>query len=280
MAKRKPSKWQLPLRIERRYGRQVPREPAELTEAPLHAGITLDEVLTVCGVFLNELGQRTGVRPVAPYERKLHGKLVGLMLGQPEPVFSTLGLYLLTTSVVPHRVLYVGKSTDASGMVRGRLLAHLLPSGGREAVAARLREAMTQLKRSEMNWHEQEQRLRRAVFGANTWSRRIANRKPEERAQPLAAARLVAEGAFDVTVIALHGDGAEYAPVLEWMALEAARARHGSFPPLNAVHAMLGTNGYHGLKSRWNELKWRGRVEDCAAAAMSVLRPNCPSRFL
>lgn len=280
MAKRKPSKWQLPLRIERRYGHQVPREPAELMEPSLHAGITLDEVLAACGVFLNELGQRTGVRPVAPYERQLHGRLVNLMLGQPEPVFSTLGVYLLTTSVAPHRVLYVGKSTDASAMIRGRLLAHLLPSGGREAVAARLREAMTQMKRAEMNWREKEQCLRRAVFGANTWSRRMAHRKPQKRVQPLAAARLVAEGAFDVTVIALHGDGAEYAPALEWMALEAARRRHGGFPPLNSVHAMLGTNGYHGLKSRWNDMTWRSRVEDCAAAAMSALLLSAPGRLL
>jgi hypothetical protein len=282
MARRKPSRWQLPLRIERSHGGTVPREPARRTEAALHSGLTLDELLAACTLFLNELAWRTGVRPVAPYERDLHGKLVELMLGRSQRVFSTLGLYIFSEAVAPHRVLYVGKSTDYAAMVRGRILAHLLPSGGRAGVAARLREAMKQLPQFDSDWQARQQCLRQAVFGANRWSRCPRTKGPGRQPDPryLAAARLIADGAFDVTVIPLRGDGAEYAPALEWMALEAARVHYGGLPPLNGLHAMLSSNGHRGLKVRWSDPEWREHLRHCANQALSAVRPHGPGPFL
>lgn len=276
MRRRGPKSAYLPLRLERRHRVRVPREPAKLLDASLRQGLTLDELLASCSVFLDELGHWTGVRPVAPVVRNLHGSLVDFLLGgQPQKVFATTGVYVLTASAGRETVLYVGRCTNTVSAIAGRLLEHFLPSGGRPTLGVRLREAFRQVKTGDGgDLLAQHRSLRRAVFGANGWLRRFTSRaRPARRPELMAAAELVGEGAFELTLIPLQEDGCEYAPAMEWRALEAARRRYRRLPPLNEVHAMLSSNGYRSDRVRWGDSAWRERLEHCAARALAQLVP-------
>ncbi len=284
MPRRRPSKWQAPLRLERRYGIRVPREPERAIAPSLRAGLTLDELITVFGTFLDALSEKTGVRPVTTVERALFGRLVSLLLGERQDVFSAVGVYVLTLSTAPNTVLYVGRSTNMASAIRGRLLDHFLPSGGREGVAAQLREALNRLgarREFESDWRAQHRCLRQAVLGSNRWhARGNEPQAPEYRPSLRAAADLVRDGAFELAVLPLRGDGCEYAVVLEWLALEASLRLYGQLPPLNTNHAALRVNGYRQDRARWQLPDWKDYLDHCAAVAVGTLRTEAAHRRL
>lgn len=131
------------------------------------------------------------------------------------------------------------------------------------------------------DWRAEERCLRRAVCGGNRWARSGTEMDKCERGPArAAAARLVADGAFDLAVLPLHGDACEYAPALEWISLEASLRWYGRLPPLNELHAMLNTNGRLAERVRWRLPEWRDRLDRSATAALRIVRPvETPQRL-
>ncbi len=218
----------------RLLGRLVPLEPGAVDD-------TVDTWLPVA-----ELAEAiAGLRPW--FDRRVAGlpqtlqlsagyypHMAKLPFGDQRRDLLTAGMYVITDSSPEQRVLYVGSSVDNT--VRSRLIAHLLADGRMYSAQRAFRFAFEQLGQRDYACEEDADRvLRRALWSRNRWLAQPGGL--DGRRQQ--AAELVADGAFDIALVAVPASHAVLARCLERFATELVRHATGSYPPLNDAPVAL-----------------------------------------
>jgi hypothetical protein len=120
--------------------------------------------------------------------------------------------------------------------VRTRLIAHLFADGRMYSAQRAFRFAFEQLGQRDFASEEEADRvLRRALWSRNRWLAQPGGL--DGRRQQ--AAELVADGAFDIAIVAVPSSHAILARCLERFATEHVRHATGSYPPLNDAPVAL-----------------------------------------
>lgn len=222
-------------------GRLVPLEPEEV-------GDTVDAWLRLANVAeaIAELGpwfdQRVaGLPQTLRLSTGFYPHMAKLPFGDQRRDLLTAGMYVITDSSPDQRVLYVGSSVDNT--VRTRLIAHLFADGRMYSAQRAFRFAFEQLGQREYASEVDVDRvLRRALWSRNRWLAQPGGL--DGRRQQ--AAELVADGAFDIAIVAVPSSHAILARCLERFATELVRHATGSYPPLNDAPVALERDVWRG----------------------------------
>lgn len=215
-------------------GRLVPLEPKEVDN-------TVDEWLPLgrLSKAIDRIAPWLDVR-VAGLSHRLqlsagyYPHMAKLPFGDQRRDLLAAGMYVITDSSPDQRVLYVGSSVDNT--VRTRLIAHLFADGRMYSAQRAFRFAFEQLGQRDYTSEEEADRvLRRALWSRNRWLAQPGGL--DGRRQQ--AAELVADGAFDIAIVAVPSSHAILARCLERFATELVRNATGSYPPLNDAPVAL-----------------------------------------
>jgi hypothetical protein len=215
----------LDLRI---LGRMLPIEPARVedTQPTWLALHDLDQALKRVSRLLER--RLKNLSATLELSVGFYPQMARLPFGEQRRDLLVPGMYALTDASPARRLLYIGSSVD--GSVRSRLVSHLF-AGGRMARAQRsFRQALEQVRRRGYGSEEETDRtLRRALWANNRWLSSPGGLGGGRQT----AAELVAEGAFEVSIVAVPLGYEVLARCLERFATEFVRQRTGWYPPLN-----------------------------------------------
>ena len=215
-------------------GRLVPLEPEEVDDTvdkwlPLsHLADAIDKLgpwmdRRVAGL-MQQLQLSTGYYP----------HMAKLPFGEQRRDLLVPGMYVISDTSPAQRVLYVGSSVDNS--VRSRLIAHLYADGRMYSAQRAFRYAFERLGKLGFECEEEADRvLRRSLWSRNRW---LAQPGGLDGDRELAAG-LIADGSFDIAIVAVPASHAILARCLERFATELVRRETGSYPPLNDAPVAL-----------------------------------------
>jgi hypothetical protein len=151
-----------------------------------------------------------------------------LPFGEQRRDLLVAGMYVITDTSADRRVLYIGSSVDNS--VRSRLVSHLFADGRMFNAQRAFRYALEHLQQVEYDSEAEADRfLRRSLWSRNRW---LAQRGGLDGDRQWAA-ELVADGTFDVAMVAVPPTYSVLVRCLERFATEAVRRETGYLPPLN-----------------------------------------------
>jgi len=166
--------------------------------------------------------------------KRLYSQVANLPFGETRRDLLAAGAYVITDSSPSQRVLYVGSTVD--GSVRSRLRANLFKNGRTFNAQETFSRVLTKLmKQNVASEQAADLLLRRALWSQNRW----AHTRNLGRSAREAAARLVGDGAFDISVVRVPKDYEILARCIEHYATEFVRSRTGAYPPLNDAPVIL-----------------------------------------
>jgi hypothetical protein len=209
-------------------GRLVPLEPEEVDDT-VGEWLPLADLALAVDELWPWLNQRVADLPQAlRLSTGFYPHMAKLPFGEQRRDLLVPGMYVITDTGPSQRVLYVGSSVDNN--VRSRLIAHLYADGRMYSAQRAFRYAFEQLGQRDYACEAEADRvLRRALWSRNRWLAQPGGL--DGRRQQ--AAELVADGAFDIAIVAVPSSHAILARCLERFATELVRQATGSYPPLN-----------------------------------------------
>lgn len=209
-------------------GRLVPLEP-EAVDETVPSWLPVAQLADAIAQANQRLTQRFVGMPVAlQLSAGYYPQMAKLPFGDQRRDLLAAGMYVITDYSIKKRILYVGSSVDNT--VRTRLISHLFADGRMNSAQQAFRYAFEQLGRRDYASEEEADRvLRRALWSRNRWLAQQGGLDGKRQQ----AAELVADGAFDIAMVAVPPSHAALARGLERFATEFVRHATGSYPPLN-----------------------------------------------
>ena len=247
-------------------GRVVPLEPATV-DATLQSWLPVARLAHAITDISQWLEQRVAGLPAQlQLSVGYYPLMAKLPFGDQRRDLLAVGMYVITDSSLDQRVLYVGSSVDNN--VRTRLIAHLFADGRMNSAQRAFRYALEQLGKRDYSSEEEADRvLRRALWSRNRWLAQAGGLDGEKQQ----AAELIADGAFDIAMVAVPSTHAVLARCLERFATEFVRHATGTYPPLNDAPVGMDRTVRDGsavshsdAKALFAEL---GRLARCSCAA-------------
>jgi hypothetical protein len=215
-------------------GRIVPLEPGavdDTVDAWLPVA-NLAEAIDGLGPWLDQ--RVAGLSQTLQLSAGYYPHMAKLPFGDQRRDLLAAGMYVISDSSPEQRVLYVGSSVDNT--VRSRLISHLFADGRMYSAQRAFRYAFEQLARRDYACEEDADRvLRRALWSRNRWLAQPGGLDGQRQQ----AAELIADGAFDIAIVAVPSSHAVLARCLERFATEFVRRETGSYPPLNDAPVAL-----------------------------------------
>lgn len=218
-------------------GRVVPLEPAVADEtSPSWLPVSqLAEAIDCVSPLLDQ--RLPGLPESLALSMGYYPQMARLPFGEQRRDLLVPGMYVITDTSPEQRVLYVGSSVDNS--VRSRLVCHLFADGRMHSAQRAFRYAFERMGKLSFDCEEDADRvLRRSLWSRNRWLAQPGGMDGEQQL----AAELIADGAFDVAIVAVPASHAVLARCLERYATEFVRSTTGSYPPLNDAPVALERN--------------------------------------
>jgi hypothetical protein len=218
----------------RLLGRLVPLEPEEVDDT-VDAWLPLSNLAHAIDRLRPWIGQRVvGLPQALQLSSGFYPHMAKLPFGGQHRDLLVPGMYVITDTSREHRMLYVGSSVGNS--VRSRLISHLYADGRMYSAQRAFRYAFERLGKLGFECEEDADRvLRRALWSRNRWLAQPGGLDGDRER----AAELVADGAFDIAIVAVPESHAILARCLERFATELVRSATGSYPPLNGAPVAL-----------------------------------------